>query len=380
MSDNGSRILTVSAGGTVQLWNEQGEQIQKIEWADQAGGASGYPDAQTLILGSYGIAATHNNQIVVLNLTDGSVLAKKNTDAMFINRLIPFGKDRVFVGFSLWDWHGHRAAELTLPDGDLHAVPDLDDMDRAGPNYWVSGSKSPFTLHRAFQLPAEMPLDPSCMPIDAHFCSWREIPDRTVHVLDVQHGKWQHFNAGKILEGTDSVDVVPAGSALFGILCGRGSSGYPRLRPCVVRDLETGRDLHEFQGDRFRAVGTNAGNGTPEIRLVVYTGNAARIISVSQDGRAFTLAASEAAWLGASGSDLLISSGPNESALVSREGKRKMGFPFPSSACGNGWPNWTTQCKISADGRRWLVATDSRPNDQDNDLILTMYESSIAPR
>lgn len=113
MSDNGSRILTVSAGGTVQLWNEQGEQIQKIEWADQAGGASGYPDAQTLILGSYGIAATHNNQIVVLNLTDGSVLAKKNTDAMFINRLIPFGKDRVFVGFSLWDWHGHRAAELT---------------------------------------------------------------------------------------------------------------------------------------------------------------------------------------------------------------------------------------------------------------------------
>lgn len=304
MSEDGSRILTVSTRGTVQLWNDRGQQIQKVEWADQAGGASGYPDAETLIMGSYGIAVTHANQIVVLSLTDGAVLAKKNTDAMRIARLMPFGKNRVFVGFRSWDWYGRRAAELTLPDGELHAVPDLDDLDRATPNYWVSGSKPPFTLHRANQLPAEMPLDPSCMPIDAHFCSWREIPGRTVHVMDVQHGKWQHFDAGKMLEGTDSVDVVPAGLALFGVICGRSSADYPFLRLCVVRDLETERDLYKFQGNRFRAVGSDTGDKTPEIRLVVYAGDAARTISVSQDGHPYTWTASEAAWLGAPGSDL----------------------------------------------------------------------------
>jgi len=255
-------------------------------------------------MGSYGIAVTHANQIVVLSLTDGAVLAKKNTDAMRIARLMPFGKNRVFVGFRSWDWYGRRAAELTLPDGELHAVPDLDDLDRATPNYWVSGSKPPFTLHRANQLPAEMPLDPSCMPIDAHFCSWREIPGRTVHVMDVQHGKWQHFDAGKMLEGTDSVDVVPAGLALFGVICGRSSADYPFLRLCVVRDLETERDLYKFQGNRFRAVGSDTGDKTPEIRLVVYAGDAARTISVSQDGHPYTWTASEAAWLGAPGSDL----------------------------------------------------------------------------
>lgn len=377
MKEDGSRVLTVSARGVVQLWDERGQQLQKLDWSDQPGGASGYPDARTLIVGSYAIAVVHQNQIVILDLASGAVRSQRATDAMFIDRLARFGEDRAFVGFALWDWHGRQAAELILPDGELREVPALDDLRRTGPDYWVSGRSAPFALHRLPSLDATLPLERSCMPINERYCSWRDIPGRMIHVLDVQQGRWQSFDVGRLLAGVDSVDVIPVDFTRFAIVCGRDAGAYPYPKQCVLRDLANARDIYAFQATRFRAAGVTGANNEPEVRVTAYAGADAKAVTLAilRNGTAYTLDPSGQTWMGVANGGLLLPESEGASYLVDGSGRKLAQLPFSARNCGNGWPSWTTNCRISSDGRRWLVAKRTLPaSDPDDDVALTMFE------
>ncbi len=374
VSPDGTRVLTVSARGTTQLWNERGEEIRKVVWSDQPGGASGYPDGRTLIFGQYAIAVVHQNQTVVLDLASGEILAQNATDAMLIDELRPGTVNSALVGFMLWDWHGRRAAELSLPDGQLQEVENLDDLRRAGPGYWVSGRQAPFTLHRPDRTPTELSLERSCMPINERYCSWRDIPGQSVHVLSIETGEWSSFDLGRIFSGQESIEVVPAGDTLFAVICGRAIYYVPTIKPCSIRNLREGGELHQFQATRYRTAGFVSSSGLAEIRLTIQTGDEWRTITVTEDGNAYTLAEDEGAWLGSPDGNLLVSRGDDQSALTTPRGEELVQFPFSARSCGIGWPNWSTQCRIAANGRRWLVARRPPSDSQDNQLALTMYE------
>ncbi|MEP2987352.1 MAG: hypothetical protein ABJN65_12085 [Parasphingorhabdus sp.] len=380
MSPNGSRVLTVSARGTIQLWNERGEELREVDWPDQPGGASGYPDARTLIFEQFAIAVVHQNQVVVLDLIDGDILAQTATDAMYIYELKPDAGLSVLVGFRLWDWRGRYAAELTLPDGQLREVEDLDNLRRTGPGYRISGKQAPFTLFRTAGDPVEIKLERSCMPINERFCSWRHIPSHTVHVLDIETGQWSDFDLGKTLTSQDSVEVIPAGESLFAVVCGRSISYFPSLKPCSVRNLRSGQAVHHFQASRYRTAGFVSSSGSSELRLTLQSGNDWNTITVSEDGTAYTLVANEAAWLGSPDGNLLVPQGAKKSVLTTVHGEELVHFPFPALTCGIGWPSWSTNCKIASDGSRWLVAKRPSSDSDDNAVSLTMYKVPIFHR
>jgi hypothetical protein len=367
MTDDASRILTVSAGGMVQLWDREGHELRRLAWPDQPGGASGYPDARAAIIGPYGVAVIHQNQIVVLDLASGKILAQRVSDAMLIDEIAQFG-GRALVGFRAWDWHGVYAAELLLPGGELKKLADLDDLRRKGPDYWIGGKAAPFTLHRAGPLPDVM-LERSCMPIDARFCMWRDIPGSQLHVLDIARAAWSSFDVG-MLTGYDSVDVVPAGSALFAIICGRGRGPYPSPRPCTVRDLERKRDIYRFDATQVRAAGDVGPQGAPELRLLVSYGDRDDLRRVSRDGSAHTLDASGKAGLVAPGGVLVPAAEPDTSFLLDRNGRKMARLPFAPRTCGYVWGR---ACRISSNGRRWLVSSMVPTDTTDDRHQLTLY-------
>ncbi|GEM73590.1 hypothetical protein SAQ01S_33560 [Sphingomonas aquatilis NBRC 16722] len=161
MNEDGSRVLTVSSAGLVQLWDGNGRELRRIDWPDQPSGASGYPDGRAAIAGKFGVVVVHQNQVLVIDVTSGETLAQRVVDAMMVDDLRKVERDRVFAAIKARDWSG-GAREITLPGGELVEVPGLTDLMRLGPSYWMAGSRAPFTLHRIGGVPATRSSERSC--------------------------------------------------------------------------------------------------------------------------------------------------------------------------------------------------------------------------
>jgi hypothetical protein len=92
MNADGSRVITVSTLGTIQLWDgADGREIRRVDWTDRPGGAGGFPNGKAMILGDVAAVIVHQNQLILLNLADGSTRSQTVMDIMALDRIRRFG-------------------------------------------------------------------------------------------------------------------------------------------------------------------------------------------------------------------------------------------------------------------------------------------------
>lgn len=104
MNEAGDRILTISTAGVIELWDGGGTRLSSISWRDGPGGASGYPDARVAIIGELGAAVVHQNQVLIIDLSDGAERARGSLDLMLIDTLIPTKDGRLLGVGKSRDW------------------------------------------------------------------------------------------------------------------------------------------------------------------------------------------------------------------------------------------------------------------------------------
>jgi hypothetical protein len=298
-----------------------------------------------------------------------------------IEQLAPVGAGRVFAAVKDRKWDG-GAREIILPTGELHAAPGLTDLMRVGPGYWMTGTKAPFTLHRVSAAPSEIASERSCMPLDADYCVWRDIPGSSVHLLDVKEGRWQSFDLGQTLGGSHSLDVVRAGGQFYAVICGPSAANVAGMRQCSLTELATRRTIHSFEASSLRAVGAVDEQGRPEIRLALnLEPNRRESRRVAIHGSMRVVDPAGRANLSAPGGGMVLAVGENESVLVDAAGRQVARLPFDAQSCGWGWPTWTGGCRFLGDRRKWLVPSETvSENGPKEKMQLTLYAVPPADR
>jgi hypothetical protein len=146
------------------------------------------------------------------------------------------------------------------------------------------------------------------------------------------------------------------------VLCERAPDDGA-LRTCRVFDLVSGKAIHEFKNDNLRVFGAADEEGRPELRLALYLGeqkNEHRRVGL--DGRMRIIDSKGQANLMAPGGGLVLPVDDASSLFIDARGRAAARLPFSSRSCGNGWPDWTGDCRFSGDGRRWLLPL--RPKDE----------------
>jgi hypothetical protein len=376
MNTDSSRVLTVSTLGTIQLWDgADGRELRRVDWFDQPGGASGFPNAKAIILGDVAVVIVHQNQLILLSLADGSTRSQTVMDVMTLDRIARFG-NRFLVEYRRRDW-SNAFGELDFASGTIRPVPGLTDVTRVGPSHWVEGRAPPFTIHRAAGGPVSS--ERSCMPFDADFCTWRELPGNAIHFFDIARGSWRDFDLGQTYDGFTSIDPIRAGDRFFAMICGR-TMGATSLRPCAIRDLAEGRDIHQFNAMNAWAVGALDEQGRPEVRLRFQLdyGNRGESRRVAMDGTVRRIEASLNVNLLAPNGGFMLPDWRPETALLADAGGRVVArLPFPSLSCG-GAHLLDANCRFTSDRRRWLVPRNvpMAGNAEDHDVQLGLYELS----
>ena len=366
MNAEGTRVLTVSSTGVIQLWDGEGRELRRLDWPNDPGGASGYPDGRALIVGDVGIAFTHYNQLALIRLSDGEILVQRVLDLMTVDEPRVVAAGRVFVEVRGRNWKtGLR--ELLVPSGELRAVEGATDLMRTGPGYWITGERPPFVIHRIGAEDVRSPR--SCMPESARYCFWREDEGRLLHVFDLADGKWRSVDTGGFDRFT-LIDFVDAAGVPFAVLC---RPGLNPPGPCSIVDLRDGRRIYRFEAENVRAAGGLDEQGRPEIRLALLHGEDRR---VAADGTMRVIDSGGRANLDPPGGGLIVPEGNNStSLLVDADGRKAARLPFAAQLCGKGWPAWMADCRVSADGRRWLVpARSGTEAGGEQRLGLTLYE------
>lgn len=379
MNADGSRILTVSTGGTVQLWDgADGREIRRIDWPDGPGGASGHPSAQAMFVGGVALAYIHHNQLLILDPADGRERVRGALPVMTIHAMKRLG-DRVFVDYRNRNWDS-GAGEIDLRSGTLGPVRGLANLDRMGPNHWVEGTRPPFIIHMPGRAPSQIRSERSCMPFDANVCVWRDIPGRALHIFEVGVGRWRTFDLGQVHDGYTAVDFVLAGNRPYALICGRARDSGGQ-RPCTLRDLADGRDVHHFIALHARAVGAVDGEGRPEVRIAMGTEIAGRgeTIRIAADGTVRRVAQSLQMSLRTPGNGMLLPDwSPETSLLVDAAGRTVARLAFAPNSCGVAWVSGFS-CPATTDGRRWLVPAIRRLREgtDDNRTDLALYELPV---
>jgi hypothetical protein len=375
INHDGSRVLTVSATGIIQLWDGAGREIRRIDWPDQPSGASGYPSGRVAISGNIGVAIAHYNQIAVFDLEAGTVLSKRVAEEMMVIDELRFDGGRLFVSGNDREWAlGIR--EIALPGGEIRTVPSTSEwtaVHGVGPGVWLTGSKAPFKLHSS----PPRGIDPAkvwtCVPAEGRFCFRSDAGGRYLHAVDVSKGgEARSVDTGRVLTEFDIPYFTVAAGHPMAVLCERAplSTG---LRNCRVFDLVSGKAVHDFKNDNLRLFGAADEEGRPEIRLALYQGEQRREHRrVGLDGRMRVVDSRGRANLMAPGGGLILPVDEATSLLIDARGKAVARLPFPSHSCGDGWPDWTDGCRFSGDGRRWLLPL--RRDDSVKRGGLTLYE------
>ena len=363
-----SRILTVSVMNVIQLWDGEGRELRRIDWPDQPGGASGFPTARTAIVGNLGVTVVHQNQLAIIDISDGTILQQRIVGVMLIDDLRPYG-DRIFAETRSRTWETGLIA-ISLPSGEVESIPDFRNSIRFGAGYYVTGDDAPYTIHFADGRP---PLQSPrlCLPHTAEFCAWHDVGERTIHVLDLRDGRWMTYDTGRVLDGHAMVHLHSAGGRPYAMLCERRGE---LVRDCSIIDLEARQELHRFPSDEWRVdVGADE-RGLPEFRFRVHTdpsrhGGQRSIRGVAVDGRVREIDPTGRVRFGATDGLMLLPEGSGETSILVEPNGRQLGrLPFPYY---QGWGQLV--------GRRWLVPVagaraGSGDNRENNDTALAMYE------
>ncbi|HEX9965475.1 MAG TPA: hypothetical protein VGB04_10890 [Allosphingosinicella sp.] len=380
INHDGSRVLTVSATGVIQLWDGAGLEMRRIDWPDQPSGASGYPGGRVVISGDTGVVVTHQNQITVLDLGAAKILSQRVAEDMMLLDDLRFHGDRLFAGGKDREWAlGMR--EIALPGGEVRPVPGTDGwtvLQGIGPAVWLTGSKAPFTLHRSGPPGAAKGGIWTCVPLEGRFCFRRETKGRHLHWVDIgKDDGGRSVDMGRLLTDFDSASFAVAAGHPLAVLCGR-SPGYDRPSDCRIFDLVSGKPIHDFKTQNLRVFGAADAQGRPEIRLALHPAfQRDEHKRVGLDGRMRVVDAKGRSNLLAPGGGLILPLGETSSLFVDARGKAVARLPFASRSCGNGWPDWTGGCRFSGDGRRWLLPL--RPADRTEKRGgLTLYELPAA--
>jgi hypothetical protein len=369
-----SRILTVSSTDTIQLWDGEGREIRRIAWYDQPGGASGWPHGHALIVGGLGVAVNYSNQLLILDLADGRTILQRLVPEVMSMREFRRGGDRLFVQIYDLEWNT-RVRELMVPSGELRDAPGVD-FWRFGQGWWIGGGRAPFTVHRADGSSFET--QRSCGPVDARYCTDRDIPGRQLRVLDMASGAWRSFDVGRRLDEYGMAHLAPAGDRLFALVCA-GRPPYPRGQDCAVRDLEAGRDIYRFEGSSARSKGVVAEDGRPQVWVAAHDEADGRrsVTIVEADGTARVVDAAALARVPVPGGGALVpADDENASVLLDAAGRPLVRLPFAARLCGDLWSGWSGNCILSADRRR-LLAPAIRPaadGGEGGSVGLSLYE------
>ncbi len=385
MSTTGDRILTASAAGIVELWDRTGTRLKRIDWPDQPGGASGYPNARITVVGGVGVAVIHHNQVLIIDLAAGTELARRSLDLMLIDTLMPTTDGLLAAGKSR-DWR-MRAGEIALSDASFTPIDGLDDLRRARPTYFVTRGRAPFLLTRVGRDPAAVELPRSCMPIDDRYCSWRDIPGDTLHILDTETLVWRDIDLGGTVDGYEIVDVAHAGKYWALVRCGRVDYQTDNQRACVLSDVTTHTVLHNFRAESLKIIGALRSDGTPTLRIQRYGSRPDnRSFTVGFDGSVVDLGPALRVNLDAPRGGIITPSADElgQGIWLDRDGRPLARLPFVGTGCGFGWPNWMGNCAVSADGRTWLFgeaisqgSNSARDAGERNEIRLLLHDVPV---
>lgn len=376
INHDGSRVLTVSATGVIQLWDGAGIEMRKLDWPDHRSGASGYPSGRVAILGNVGVAIVHHNQIALFELESGKIVSQRIAEDVMALDELRFDGGRLFAGGDDLEWK-LAVREIVLPGGEIRQVPGTNGwtvLQGLGPAVWLTGSKAPFKLHSS--RPPGIAEDRlwTCVPVEGRYCFRRDTGGRYLHTVDVRSADGgRSLDTGRVLTDFDIPYFTVAAGHPMAVLCGR-QPDYGKLRDCRVFDLVSGKAIHDFKNDNLRAFGAADEQGRPEVRLTLIEGERKREQRrVGLDGRMRVVDPEGRANLLAPGGGLILWVDESSSLLVDAGGKMVARLPFVSQACGQGWPDWTAGCRFSGDGRRWLLPL--RPKDESEKRGgLTLYE------
>jgi hypothetical protein len=382
MNAAGDRVLTISTAGKVELWDGSGTVLSSIDWQDEPGGASGYPNAKVTVIGGLGVAVVHQNQVLIIDLTNGAERARGRLDLMLIDTLMPTADGRLLGAGKTRDWR-LVAGEISLVDASFTPMDGLDTFMRARPTYWVTRGRAPFLLTRIGREPSNVELPRSCIPIDDRYCSWRDIPGDTLHILDTETLAWRAVDLGSVVDGYDIVEAVRAFDRWALVHCRRVDYDSDGQRACSVADLATNTIIHQFRAESIKIVGARRGDGTSVLRIQNYgskPGN--RAFELGFDGEVVDLGPAVRFNLDAPHGGLIT---PEEAAKVGVWLDRDNRTLARLAACGFGWPNWMGYCAVSTDARVWLRAeltiqgSDSAHEiGERNEMWLNLYDVELA--
>lgn len=383
MNADGSRILTATNFGVVQLWDGEGRELTRIQWPDEPGGAHGFPNARVIIAGRIGVAVIHYNQLLLIDLADGREIARRTLDLMVVQELRLVGGSRVFADTRGRNWE-MGAREIDLATGDLRETGDISLM-RVGPSYWVTGENDrDLVLHRDGA--PDLPLERPCMPAGSRYCVWTDRPGWSVHVLEVSSGRWSRLDFDRPLDQYTMTEIVPLGDQLSVIACWLIRGPHPSRYDCSIRDFATGREISRMSAEMWlRAVGGVDEQGRPEIRVwrSVSSGRWEQL-RLGMDGATRVIDSAGRASLSAPGGGMILPGAEEGSSLlVDIAGRPVAGLPFRAQICGAGWPGWQRGCPASSDGRRWLVPVSTSTRDDDqmvNQVGLALFVIPDPPR
>lgn len=138
MNADGSRVLTLSVLGSLQLWDGNGKQIAKIDWRDEPDGASGFPNGMVRIVGTLGIAVVHQNQLLILDLADGREIARRVLPLMLARelRVTPTGSLLATTYNREWKL---GVIEIGLPGGETRPLTQAEVNAKDVPRPWPRG-------------------------------------------------------------------------------------------------------------------------------------------------------------------------------------------------------------------------------------------------
>ncbi|HEU0133475.1 MAG TPA: hypothetical protein VFR28_01510, partial [Allosphingosinicella sp.] len=211
-------------------------------------------------------------------------------------------------------------------------------------------------------------------PVEGRFCFRSETGSAYLHSIDLDGGGGGiSVDTGRPLTDFDIATFAAAAGHPMAVLCRRAPE-RPSPRDCRVFDLVSGKAIHDFQADHVRVFGAVDEKGRPELRLALLRDHQKHEHRrVGLDGRMRVVDSQGRSNLLAPGGGLILPVDGTSSLLVDRRGKAVARLPFAALSCGNGWADWTGDCRISGDGRRWLLPL--RPADESEKRGgLTLYE------
>lgn len=368
VSERLGRIAAVTVRGRLRLWDLAGREIAAVEWPDEPGGASGFPDARVAFVGDVVVVALHQNQLLVLDAATGAERHRKVLAAMKVDNINDLGgwialayKDR------RWNVHGgvYDPAQGKLDDS-LSAW-------RPAPSAWAAGLSVPPARGRTAQVhaaggPVNVPRVCSLSP-RLSICVSQAFGGRHLHLVDGLQGTERAYDVGRKLTGSVRVEWVSVGGRPYASIC--ESRGAARPRRCTLRDLEAGVDLLSYTAESTYLLPSVDESNRAGV-LVVHTDQSGT--PFSRMPRLFVpVGPRRGAPVAATWSDYrvrlsdlphidpwFVASAREASTVFADDGVVLAELPFDAAGCRPADGSTASGCAFTSGGRRWFAQREGR--------------------